>query len=286
VRREPWKTEEGAAMKLCYHTGAMDYLPLEQVVGELAAAGYDGFGPATGPGQHCDPFAVDIGRLKDLAARHNMEIPLLNPWGIPGLAAHLQRGDGIAFYRRCIDTAAALGVPLVKFLSGATGSDSEGWRILIPALRELCTYAEQKGVTLVMHHHEDQILDTPQKLLLMEMWVQSPNLKCLVDICNMHLLNWDIPHSIALLGERIVHVRFKGIIGRYPHSHFVVPGAPGDETDLAPAMAALQAIGYDRYVDPVTFSWMPRDHATAMYDNVARRLAACGVRQYRTGGTQ
>jgi hypothetical protein len=25
---------------------------------------------------------------------------------------------------------------------------------------------------------------------------------------------------------------------------------------------------------------MPRDHATAMYDNVARRLAECGVRPY------
>jgi sugar phosphate isomerase/epimerase len=168
----------------------------------------------------------------------------------------------------------------VKFLSGATGSDSEGWRILISALRELCPYAEQMGVGLVMHHHEDQILDTPEKLLLMEMWVESPALKCLVDICNMHLLNWDIPYSIKLLGERIVHVRFKGIIGRYPHSHFVVPGSPGDETDLAPAMAALTAIGYDRYVDPVTFPWMPRDHATAMYGNVARRLAECGVRPY------
>ena len=31
---------------------------------------------------------------------------------------------------------------------------------------------------------------------------------------------------------------------------------------------------------------LPRDHATAMYDNVARRLAACGVRPCRTGGTQ
>jgi sugar phosphate isomerase/epimerase len=269
-------------MKLCYHTGGLDYCSFADVAAELAAAGYDGIGPTTGPGCHLDPSNSDNAkRVREIADERGLEIPLLNPWGVPGLAPHVVRGDGIAFYKQCIDCAAAMGVPLVKFLSGATGSDSEGWRILIPALRQLCAYAEQRGVSLVMHHHEDQILDTPEKLLLMEMWVQSPRLKCLVDICNMHLLNWDVPYAIKLLGERIVHVRFKGIIGRYPHSHFVVPGSPGDETDLAPALTALTAIGYDRFIDPVTFPWMPRDHATAMYDNVARRLAACGVRPYK-----
>jgi sugar phosphate isomerase/epimerase len=268
-------------VKLCYHTGGLDYLPFADVVAELATAGYDGVGPATGPGCHLDPSSIGSARrVREIAERHGLDIPLLNPWGVPGLASHVQRGDGISFYKQCIDCAATMGVPFVKFLSGATGSDSEGWRILIPALRELCAYAEQMGVALVMHHHEDQILDTPEKLLLMEMWVESPALRCLVDICNMHLLNWDIPYAIRLLGERIVHVRFKGIIGRYPHSHFVVPGSPGDETDLAPALAALTETGYDRFIDPVTFPWMPRDHATAMYDNVARRLAECGVRAY------
>jgi sugar phosphate isomerase/epimerase len=273
-------------MKLCFHTGGLDYLPFATVVAELAAAGYDGVGPAVGPGQHIDPAHYDAGEIRELVAQHGLEIPILNPWGTPGLAPFVKRGDGIAFYQQCIDLAADLGVPLVKFLSGATGSDSEGWRILIPALRRLCPYAEDKGVALVMHHHEDQILDTPEKLLLMEMWVQSPALKCLVDICNMHLLNWDVPYAIKKLGQRIVHVRFKGIIGRYPHSHFVVPGSPGDETDLAPAIHALQAVGYDRYVDPVTFPWMPRDHATAMYENVARRLDALGARPYRAGAAR
>lgn len=276
-------------MKLCYHTGGLDYLPFETVVHELADAGYDGVGPATGPGKHLDPTPgkYDAGAIKDLVARNGLEISLLNPWGVPGgLAPHVKRGDGVTFYKQCIDCAADLGVPLVKFLSGATGSDSEGWRILIPALRELCPYAEQKGVSLVMHHHEDQILDTPEKYLLMEMWVQSPALTCLVDVCNMHLLNWDVPYSITKLGARIVHVRFKGIIGRYPHAHFIVPGDPGDETDLATPLAALREIGYDRYVDPVTFPWMRRTHATDMYENVARRLDAAGVRPYRTGRTE
>ncbi len=270
-------------MKLCYHTGGLQYLPFEAVVAELAAAGYDGVGPAVGVGQHVDPATADPAAIRDLVARHGLEIPILNPWGVPGLAPHVKRGDGIAFYKQCIDLAVALDVPYVKFLSGETGSDSEGWRILIPALRELCVYAEAQGIGLVMHHHEDQILDTPEKLLLMEMWVQSPALKCLVDVCNMHLLNWDVPYTIKKLGNRIVHVRFKGIIGRYPHSHFIVPGDPGDETDLAPAITALQEIGYDRYIDPVTFPWMPRDHATAMYDNVARRLAALNARPYKQG---
>lgn len=270
-------------MKLCYHTGGMDYVPFETVVAEIAAAGYEGVGPAVGPGKHVDPATADAGKMRDLVARHGLEIPLLNPWGVPGLAPHLKRGDALPFYRACIDLAANLGVPYVKFLPGAVGSDREGWLLLIPALRELCAYAEQKGVALVQHHHEDQILDTPEKLLLLEYWVRSPALKCLVDICNMHLLMWDAPAAIRKLGDRIVHVRFKGIIGRYPHSHFIVPGDPGDETDLAPPVNALREIGYTGYLDPVTFPWMPRDHATTMYPNVARRLAALGVREYREG---
>src|SRR5437588_12579749 len=104
-------------MKLCYHTGGLDYCSFADVAAELGAAGYDGIGPATGPGCHLDPSNSDSAkRVREVADEHGLEIPLLNPWGVPGLAPHVVRGDGIAFYKQCIDCAAAMGVPLVKFL--------------------------------------------------------------------------------------------------------------------------------------------------------------------------
>lgn len=279
------QTMKGTAVKVSFHTLSYHYMDFDEVLAELAEEGYDGVGPAVGPEGHIDPANMEGRSTQDIlrqVEKYGLELSILNPLGVPGLGEHEKRGDARSFYKTAIDLAADLGVKSVKFLSGSrTLSDSETMRNMITALRYIMPHAEKKGVYITMHNHEDMCLDTPDKMLLLEKWVDSPNLKICLDIQNVHHMGMDVPETIRRLGDRIVHVRVKGIHGLYPYSQFLVPGEAGDEVQMIPAAQALRDIGYDGFIEIVAQTWQPRHHSAPAYRHIARQLAEAGVRTMR-----
>jgi inosose dehydratase len=264
---------------ISFHSGGLADKPLAWVIEHLSSVGYDAIEIVCGPQAHIKPDEATESHLQEighLLEHHGLRVAAINPYTVRPLPEMEGAGD---FYRRLIDIAATLRAPTVNFLTGRPpGSDADGWRTLIGALKPLLHYAGERGVCMTIHNHENQILDTPDKVLLLIETVGLPNLKALVDITNFFILGYEIPYSVKRLAPHILHCHIKGVVGRFPFNHFLVPGEPGDELPFAPFAAALGEAGYTGNISVETFSYMREDKARLAHAMIAERLRALGLR--------
>lgn len=270
-------------IKISFHAGGFIDKPLPWVIQHLAGLGYDAIELMVGPQAHIKPQEAppeSLSELKAMLAEYNLAPAAINPYTVKPLTNMAQEGEAQAFYRQLIDIAVALGAPTVNFLSGwVAEGDIPGWRLLINTLRPLLRYAEERGVCMSIHNHEANLLDAPDKCLLLINRMGSPNLKVLFDVTNFHILGCDIPWCVKRLGPYIIHCHLKGVLGMYPFNHFLVPGEPGDQLDFDAFARALGEIGYHGAISVEVFSWMRRDKAQIAYRMMSQRLAALGLRQ-------
>jgi sugar phosphate isomerase/epimerase len=178
-----------------------------------------------------------------------------------------------------MDLAVDIGASTVNFLSGfLPDGDTEGWRILIDSVKELCRYAESCGLNFAIHNHEATILDSAEKCRLFIDHVDSPCLRMTFDATNCHLLNGDVVREVGASGNRIAHAHLKGLRGRYPHTEFLVPGEGGDEMDFPAFARALGDIEYSGYVSVETFPRHRDDKDRVAYDMMHAALTALSLR--------
>ena len=269
-------------MKISFMSQAYFDTPFEEIVPRLAAVGYDGVEPLAGPEGQLKPSELkdsDRRALRALLADHSMEIPVLNPYR-ESMVTMAKDGMARGFYGAIMDLAVDLGTPTVNCLSGfLPDGDREGWEILINFLMELTRYAESIGICLSIHNHEANILDTVEKCTLMIQHVGSPNLKVTFDATNCYLLNGDIPAAVAFLGPHLNHCHLKGITGKYPYTHFLVPGEEGDEMDFNAFAIALGRVGYTGSISVETFQHMRDDKDRVAYEMMSTTLARLGLRE-------
>lgn len=272
-------------IQISFHAGGFIDKPLPWVIEHLAGLGYDAIELMAGPQAHLRPDEAtpeSLSELKALLAEHGLIPAAINPYTVKPLTNMAQEGGEQEFYRKLIDIAVAVGAPTVNFLSGwVADGDTAGWRLLIKALRPLLRYAEERGVCMSIHNHEANLLDAPDKCLLLIERMGSPNLKVLFDVTNFHILGCDIPWCVRRLGPHIIHCHLKGVLGKYPFNHFLVPGEPGDQLDFEAFARALGEVGYQRAISVEVFSWMRPDKARIAYDMMSQRLAALGLREAR-----
>jgi len=264
---------------ISFHSGGLADKPLPWVIEHLSGIGYDAIEVVCGPQAHLRPDEATEARLQEIRHtldRHNLRVAAINPYTVPALP---EMEGASEFYRKLIDIASVLQAPTVNFLTGKPkGSDADGWRALIGVLKPLLHYAGERGVCMTIHNHENQILDTPDKVLLMIKTVGLPNLKSLLDITNFYILGYDIPYSVRRLAPHILHCHVKGVIGKFPFNHFLVPGERGDELPFDEFAKTLGEVGYERYISVETFSFMREDKAQVAYTRMAACLDALGLR--------
>ncbi len=239
--------------------------PLSWVIRHLSGLGYDAIEIVCGPQAHLRPDDVterDLEVVREELAAAGLRCAAINPYTVKPFVEMEREGGAQPFFRRLIDIALALGAPTVNFLPGRLpSSDADGWRLLVSTLKPLLHYAGEQGICLSIHNHEDHILDTPDKVRLIIEQVGLPNLKSLFDATNFHLLGAEIPWAVRRLAPHLQHCHLKGVLGRFPFHHFMVPGEPGDEFDAAQLVEALAWVGYSSCLSVETFSWMREDKA-------------------------
>lgn len=259
--------------------------PLPFVIKHLADLGYDGIEIMAGPSAHIhtnEPLEPQLQNVKSLLKKHNLAPAAINPYTVPGIATMAKEAGAEAcreFFTKLMDIAVGIGAPTVNFLTGWDASgDTNGWKTLVTTLKPLCHYAEHVGVNLAIHNHEAQIIDTPDKCLRLIEAVESPRLKCLCDITNFYILGSDLEWAVKRIGPHIVHCHEKGVVGKYPYNHFLVPGEPEDQFDFAKFARALAKIDYDRFISVECFSWNREDKAKVAFEMMSSKLAKMGLR--------
>ena len=250
-------------MKFSFMTNVLEWLTLEETIDQLAVIGYQACGPICGPGGHLDPEAMGDSQRRSLvnyANDRNMAFSILNPWHVGNFVAGVASGDTERFYSSAIELAADVGALGVRFLPGSfKDGERPGWQAMIQVLKPLCYRAEQAGVDLLMHNHENQLIDTANGFALLRHHVGSERLKINLDCANLAILMDDPCRAIRDFRDHIRHVRFKGMNDYYPVGQQCVPGSAGDIVDWAAIMAVLKEIGFSGYVELVPYDWFPRD---------------------------
>jgi len=268
---------------ISFHSGGMVDKPLPWLIRHLQQIGYDAIEIVCGPRAHIRPGdATDsqIQVVREELDQAGLKCAAINPYTVKPLI-EMQQEDAQPFYRQLIDLAVALGAPTVNFLPGRLPSnDADGWQLLVTALKPLLHYAGERGINMTIHNHENMVLDTPDKVRLVIEQVGMPNLKSLFDATNFHILGAEIPYAVERLAPHLQHCHLKGVIGRFPFHHFLVPGEAGDEFDFPGLVGSLARAGYHGYVSVETFSWMREDKAAvahAMMQPVLDRLGRAGT---------
>jgi sugar phosphate isomerase/epimerase len=268
---------------LSFHTGGFQDKPLAWVARHLGEIGYDGIEIVCGPTAHIrtgEELGPQLDEARALLAETGLRPVAINPYGVKPLPNYSEDGgDTQAFYRKLIDIATGLGAPTVNFLPGRfPGSCADCWKRIVETVKPLLHYAGERGVGMTIHNHENMVLDTPDKAALIIEQVGLPNLRSLCDITNYYILGGDIEQAVARLAPWTIHCHLKGVVGKFPFHHFVVPGEPPDEFPFDAFIRALSANGYDGCISVETFSYMREDKARLAHAMMAGRLAALGLR--------
>ena len=246
-------------MKISFHTCGLEWFSLEEAILELAEIGYTSFGPILAPGGHLDPDTLtdsQVTAYKELAKECNIAISILNPWKISGFSAGVASGETERYFHRALDLAADLGAFGVKFLPGSfPAGETNGWRVMIKVLKPLCHHAEQVGVDLLMHNHENQLIDTANGFALLRHHVGSDRLQVNLDVSNMAILMDDPCRAIRDFRDNLHYIRVKGMNHYYPFAQQCEPGAAGDIVDWEAVFLALKEVGYAGDVELVTYPW-------------------------------
>lgn len=270
---------------ISFHTGGFQDKPFPWVARHLAEIGYDAVEIVCGPTAHIrtgDPLEPQLDAVRQVLEETGLQVAAINPYGVKPLPNHAEEQDAYAFYTQLVDIAAALGAPTVNFLPGRfPDSCASAWRKIVELVKPVLYYAGERDINLTIHNHENMVLDTPEKIRLIIEQVGLPNLKSLCDITNYYILGGEVGTAVELLAPWTIHCHLKGVVGRFPFNHFLVPGERGDEFPFDDFATALGRSGYYRYLSVETFSYMREDKARIAYEMIASRLNALNL---RTGG--
>jgi sugar phosphate isomerase/epimerase len=164
--------------------------------------------------------------------------------------------DAMAETRRFIDVASALGAPYVRVFGNTlvkTAPREPQLAYIARGLHELGTYAQPRGVTVLLESHGD-FVDSPTLLEIMR----------LADSANVALL-WDAHHtfvggespetSVRELGRWIRHTHLKDSVPAGADRKYVLTG-----TGEVPVRRQVEALARTGYRGFYNFEWEKRWH--------------------------
>jgi sugar phosphate isomerase/epimerase len=246
----------GAGFVLGYGTNGFTDHPLEAALRVLESNGYGALALTLGH-PHLDPFAEDADhraallreRLDELGWRVVVETGtryLLDPYAKhrPTLVDEFAAAR-IRFLRRAVDLARILRADCVSLWSGVLpeGVDpDEGWRRLVPRMREIVAYAEASGVALGFEPEPGMLVETVAGARRLREELGSPDvLGITVDLGHCVVVEpGGVVGALRAAGDLLVNVQVDDML---PEAHEHLELGCG-RLDLAAALSTLQEIGY------------------------------------------
>ena len=246
----------GAGFVLGYGTNGFTDHPLDAALRVLETTGYGAVALTLGH-PHLDPFAEDADdraahlrqRLDELGWRIVVETGtryLLDPYAkhrptlVDEYAAARMR-----FLRRAIDLSVTLRADCVSLWSGVLPDGvgpEEGWRRLVPRMREIVAYAEASGVMLGIEPEPGMLVETVADAIRLREELGSPDvLGITVDLGHCVVVEPDgVVGALRAAGAQLVNVQVDDMLPEV-HEHLELGRG---RLDLAAALATLHEIGY------------------------------------------
>jgi sugar phosphate isomerase/epimerase len=218
--------------------------PLEETLGRIAAAGYDG---VELPGEPDRWRPADLRRwlggqgLQAVAFTASCWVDTRRDLAHPDPGV---RRVAVEYVRRCLGLAAETGAPLVQMLASAeprlaplATRDAE-WAWSVAGMQEAAREAERAGVRIAvepLNRYEGYLVTSTADALAYLAAVDSPWVGMTLDLFHANIEEPDVPASIVAAGPRLWHVQVADTNRR---------GLGQGHLDLEAALAALAAIGY------------------------------------------
>ncbi len=219
--------------------------PLDETLGRIAAAGYDGVELPGEPGQW-PPEEV-----RSLLPRHGLQpLGLTASCMVPQTRRDLAhpdpaiRDDAVRYVVGCLEFAAEVGAPLVQMLpSGETrlspvASREDEWAWSVEGMRRAAREAERLGVRVCiepLNRYEAYLVTTAEEALAYLDAVDSPWVGMTLDVFHANLEEPDIAKSILVVEPRLFHVHVADTNRR---------GLGRGHLDMTAVAAALHEIKY------------------------------------------
>jgi L-ribulose-5-phosphate 3-epimerase len=185
--------------------------------------------------------------------------------------APAERAVRIDFLKRAIDTAAALGAPVVSLWSGSPDSDLPQAALddrLAAALRPLCATAAAAGVTLGFEPEPGMYIEDMAAYTRIRDLVDHPAFCLTLDVGHAHITEpAGAEATVRAFASEAVNVHLEGM-RRSAHDH--LPPDQGDMDLLAVTRALLAA----SYAGPATFELSRHSHDAVRTARAARAFLA------------
>jgi D-psicose/D-tagatose/L-ribulose 3-epimerase len=217
--------------------------PLERTVAVLAAAGVDGLEVSGEPERDAGALAAALGS----AGIAPLGTTAVSRWPTAERdLAHAERAArrrAVAYYRGCVDLAAALGAPVVAVIPGAVGrvepltSAEREWRYAVEGIRELALYAGEQGVTVAVeaiNRYETHIVNRVEQALALAD-AAGGGVGVVADTFHMQLEESDPAGAVAQAGASLCALHVADSNRR---------GLGHGTLDVAPIVAAARRGGF------------------------------------------
>jgi D-psicose/D-tagatose/L-ribulose 3-epimerase len=252
--------------------------PLDETMGRIAAAGYDG---VEIPGE---PDRWPAHEVRRLLARHQLRpMALTASCMFPETPRDLANPDpairaaATRYIEACLRFAAEIGAPLVQMLpSGETrlapqASRDDEWRWSVEAMRTAANTAEQIGVRICvepLNRYEAYLVTNVEQALAYVAEVDSPWVGITLDAFHANIEEPDLAGAIRAAGRHLWHVHVADTNRQ---------GLGRGHLDLEGMMRALRDI---EYAGAVVLEVMPPgpDPFTSIKDGASREILDTYVR--------
>ncbi len=250
-------------MKLSLSSFIYFNYPLDEAIRRTAAAGFDGI-DIWGGRPHAyrrDLSEREMTTLRQLIRDEGLAVASFIPaqFRYPtSLCSPNEtiRQDSIRYIQDSIETAAALGAPIVSVCPGHTlyrQSKEDGIERLSESLWAITEFATRHSIRIAIEpadKYETDLLSTCADTLRLIEQLGYQNLGVLLDNGHAYVVDESADDAVRLLGDRLFHVHVDDNDG-VRDQHLV----PGDgDFDFPPFIAALRAVSYDGYL-AAELSW-------------------------------
>jgi len=218
---------------------------------------------------------IDTQRTKRELKRHDMgclgSVGLSTEHDLTSSNEETRRG-GIEWMKRCVEVTSELGGDAINGvvytawgkITGKSRTETE-WQHSVEALREICQYARDYGVTLGLepvNRFETYFLNTAADAVRLAKDVAEPNVKVHLDTFHMNIEEKDFYQPIKDVGHLLWHM----------HCCENDRGVPGTgHVDWDGVFQALSEVGYDRWL--VIESFTPEMEKMAASTAIWRKIA-------------
>jgi D-psicose/D-tagatose/L-ribulose 3-epimerase len=225
-----------------------------------------------------DPDTIDPPAIRERAARAGLSVTICGAFGPSRDLSSEDKGvreAGLAYLKRCIEYAEALGSPFVsgpmyaavgntRLLDG--GARREQWERAVASLTTAAAYASERGVKLAiepLNRFETDLVNTVDQGLRLIDDIGAGNVGLLLDTFHMNIEEKDIPAAIRRAAGRIVEF----------HACSNDRGTPGE--DHQPWREIAAALREARYDGPIVIeAFTPEIKEIAKAVSIWRPLAA------------